>query len=280
MYGHEGRPLVPVAVLEAVHRERKQQRLLDKLEAEGKEEEAQLCRAALQRLVGQLDGPRKPAQEKTRLTWLARQCIDHYFDCERVPKGRALDSILIVKAASNCRLENISLTGEWIESEQFGVDGKLTTRKAGSKAHPKLMAAWRRLREQRPQLFSQRVRIWGQPQAYMDSLICLWHSRLIRQEVRQCIHQVDMFSGELTDLVRESNFYLHQIKHCIGAKQTAKLQLTDTTVSFPCKAAAQRRKAELRRHLLKKHTKSKCQRGWRQGNLKCCSWLSPCSKRQ
>ena len=85
--------------------------------------------------------------------------------------------------------------------------------------------------------------VWGQPTAYMDSIICVWHAQLISKEVKQCIHQVDMFSGELTDAVRESNFFLHQIKHVIGAKQTAKLQLTDTTVSFPCKAAAQRKKS-------------------------------------
>ena len=243
---------MPLSVLEAVQKDRKQQRLLDKLQEQGREEEAELCRAALRRPLGQLDGPGKPAQEKNRLTWLARQCIDNYFDCQQVPQGRALDSILIVKAASHCRLENISLAGTWIESEQFEVDGKLTTRTAGSKVHPKLLSAWRELREKSPQLFDKGVRIWGQAQAYMDSLICTWHSRLISKEVRQCIHQVDMFSGELTDTVRESNFYLHQLKHCIGAKQTAKLQLTDTTVSFPCKAAAQRKKAELRRRLLKK----------------------------
>ena len=52
--------------------------------------------------------------------------------------------------------------------------------------------------------------------------------------------------------MRESNYFLHQIKHVIGAKQTAKLQLTDTTVSFPCKAAAQRQKSQLRKLLLQK----------------------------
>ena len=79
----------------------------------------------------------------------------------------------------------------------------------------------------------------------MDSIICVWPPRLISQEVRQCIHQVDMFSGELTDAVRESNYFLHQIKHVIGAKQTAKLQLTDTTVSFLCKLLHRGRRASL-----------------------------------
>jgi hypothetical protein len=86
----------------------------------------------------------------------------------------------------------------------------------------------------------------------MDNIICLWHSALIGKEVRQAITQVDMFSGELTEQVRESSYFLHQLKHVIGAKQTATLQLTDTTVYFPCKAAAQKRKAELRRRLLNK----------------------------
>ena len=114
------------------------------------------------------------------------------------------------------------------------------------------MAPWRQLRKAVPHLFDKGVRVWGQPTAYMDSIISLRHADLISKEVRQCIHQVDMFSGELTDTVREANYFLHQIKHVIGAKQTAKLQLTDTTVSFPAKAAAQSKKTELRRRLLNK----------------------------
>jgi hypothetical protein len=200
----------------------------------------------------QVDGPGKPAQEKTRLTWLPRQVIHHYFDPARTPVGQALDSILIVKCGSHCRLENISEDGTWLTSEEFVLDGKHVKREAGSKVHPGLMAPWRKLRKDMPRLFDKGVRVWGQPVAYMDSIICLWHSALIGKEVKQAIHQVDMFSGELTQEVRESNFFLHQIKHVIGAKQTAKLQLTDTTVSFPCKAAAQKKKAVLRRRLLEK----------------------------
>ena len=63
--------------------------------------------------------------------------------------------------------------------------------------HPRLMQGWRELRAQQPSVFEKGVRVWGQPTAYMDSIICVGHSRLISQEVRQCIHQVDMFSGEL-----------------------------------------------------------------------------------
>ena len=137
---------------------------------------------------GQLNGPGKPAQEKLRLTWLARQCIDNYFDIEQVPKGRALDSILIVKSASHVRLENISLSGEWIASEEFEADGKLIKRVQGGKVHPRLMQGWRELRAQQPSAFEKGVRAWGQPTAYMDSTICVWHSRLISQEVRQCRH--------------------------------------------------------------------------------------------
>ena len=123
LHGHEGRPLVPVSVLESIQKERRQERLADALQRAGKEEEAQLARAAMARPLGQLDGPGKPAQEKLRLTWLARQCIDHYFNIEQVPKGRAHDSILMVRSASHCPLENISLTGEWVESEEFEAEG-------------------------------------------------------------------------------------------------------------------------------------------------------------
>ena len=124
---------------------------------------------------------------------------------------------MIVKSASHCRLENISLSGEWVESEEFEAEGKLIKRVKGGKVHPRVMQGW-----QQPSVFEKGVRVWGQPAACMDSIICVWHSRLISQEVRQCIHQVDMFSGELTDAAWEGNFLLHQIKHVIGAKQTAK----------------------------------------------------------
>jgi len=66
------------------------------------------------------------------------------------------------------------------------------------------------------------------------------------------VHQVDMFSGELTELMEGLNFLRHQPKTVIPPKQTAKSQWTDIHFARVGKAAGQASKSELRRHQRRK----------------------------
>ena len=68
------------------------------------------------------------------------------------------------------------------------------------------MEAWRQLRLRQPEMFESGVRVWGQRVAYMDEIVCCYHSQLIAEEQRRdnipgSVHQVDCFSGELCDNV-------------------------------------------------------------------------------
>ena len=42
------------------------------------------------------------------------------------------------------------------------------------------------------------MRVWGHPTAYMDEVICSWHSELAREEANQARLSQDCFAGELT----------------------------------------------------------------------------------
>ena len=75
----------------------------------------------------------------------------------------------------------------------------------------------------------------------MDEVICSFHSELIAEEQTQLaqeaqrteeeaggvFHQVDMFSGELSENVSLLNFIRQQVKNVIPPKQTARCQVTD-----------------------------------------------------
>ena len=68
-------------------------------------------------------------------------------------------------------------------------------------------------------MFQQGVLIWGQRCAYMDEIVCHFHSELIREELDAAklpgaVHVVDLFAGELTENVAVKN-YADQIGHCL-----------------------------------------------------------------
>ena len=118
------------------------------------------------------------------------------------------------------------------------------------------MRPWRELRKKRPGLFSQGVLVWGHPTAYMDEVICDWHSLLCQEECRDSISQrsqvllsQDSFSGELTSTILSKKFLRQQVQHVIGPHATGRLQLTDTTFAMPAKQAGELTKARLRKRL-------------------------------
>ena len=194
-------------------------------------------------------------QDKDRLTWLCRQNLNHYFKKVKpgVPAvrvaGRMLDSILFVHCSTVIRLEDICpFTDTYLKDQNMVINGKKVDKKKGEKVHPQLLKPWRELRRKRPDLFQQGVRVWGSPNAYQNEPSCSLHTELLEEEFPNgCLHQVDMFSGELTEVVESQNYCRNQVKTIIPPKQTAKAQVTDILFSRIGKAAGNEKKQELRR---------------------------------
>ena len=79
--------------------------------------------------------------------------------------------------------------------------------------------------------------MWGHPTAYMDEVICTWHSQLVSKECTQALLSQDCFAGELTPTVIAGKFLRQQAQHVIGPHITGRVQLTDTTFVAGAKQA-------------------------------------------
>ena len=193
-------------------------------------------------------------QDKDRLTWICRQICYNYFKKGSKEKpaprirGDMLSSILLVHCSTFCRVENICPeTDTWLEDEEFWLNGVHTVRKAGDKVPATLMRPWRDLREREPELFEKGVLVWGSLNAYQNEVVCAAQSKLLEKECPNgCLHQVDMFSGELTEIMEAINFLRHQPKTVVPPKQTSKAQVTDLGLARMGKAAGNKEKRRLR----------------------------------
>jgi hypothetical protein len=84
-----------------------------------------------------------------RVSFIARQAVERFFDYKTQPVGRILPSILLVPGTHG-RLENISRDGLYIKDECFQLGDQLVERKAGEKAGQHMLS-WRKAREERPE---------------------------------------------------------------------------------------------------------------------------------
>jgi len=109
----------------------------------------------------------------------------------------------------------------------------------------RLMQKWRDLREKHPELL-QNLEVYQQPAAFVDGIIMQWRLEGQCSRFRQTVWQRDLFSAALQDSVRAAMGYSHQLPCWIGAKMTAVLQVTDTDVAFPFKAACNKEMEKLR----------------------------------
>ena len=81
-----------------------------------------------------------------------------------------------------------------------------------------------------------------QPAAWMDEILQSWCIAELGQRVDQAVHQRDLFSAAMNESSRKIMQIYQQIPTWIAAKMTAVLQLTDTSLVFPAKAAGNRKK--------------------------------------
>ena len=192
-----------------------------------------------------------PSGEKCRITFEARQAVTGYFNGDREKggedvKGIILPSILVVKG-QYARLDNISDDGCYKEDEIFWIGDEKVERKAGSSARG-LMKSYVELRKKEPELFKDLV-IFQQPAAYMDEITTTWAIQDLASRCPQAVHQRDLFASALGDTCKKAMQLTQVIPTWIASKMTPVLQLTDTDVAFPLKAAAERAKAELSREM-------------------------------
>jgi hypothetical protein len=145
-----------------------------------------------------------------RVTIWARQGIKHWFNPAKEPVGFIKPSILVVYGV-HCRCENIDFqTGTWVEDEKFEVNGVLVIRKKGEPVPANIMASWRKLRHQHPELFRKDVLVWQQPAAVVDKVLWYWYQKLEASETRQMLRLVDTLRAGWSDEAQEVNFYFQQ----------------------------------------------------------------------
>ena len=129
------------------------------------------------------------------------------------------------------------------------------------------LAPWRELRRQQPYLFYRRydpddpssllplsewkpgpARLWTQENATEDNVIASWLTELVAESgIKQCLKSVDCVASEHTPHMEAKIFLSQQIVHCIGMRQTAKMQVTDVRFARIGKLAGEKVKARRRR---------------------------------
>ena len=235
----EGKILVDT---EEAAKHQKQRRLRKKARASGEE----LPPAP----NSEVKGPGTPANSRHRVSFVARQAVDDYFKSGVEPRGRILDSILVVYGV-HARLDNISLEepAVWLENETFEAGGVKTVRKAGERVGPKIMKPWRELRANHPELF-QGIKVWQQPAANVDSVIFQWQAKEEAAQFKQQVRLVDMFAGAWSETSAETNFLLQTLQSAVGPGMTAITQVTDVGFASEAKAAG-RKEQDYIRYLLR-----------------------------
>ena len=141
----------------------------------------------------------------------------------------------------HCRLENISLSGHWEETEEFWVGAKHVFRRAGDKVPDQTMVEWRALRAKEPALFSQ-LRVWQQPCAVVDSIVWRWQLALEASEYDQAVRVTDTLSAAWSKQSKEAAWLLQQMACPVPEGCTAISQPTDSHLAKPGKDAGRNEK--------------------------------------
>ena len=84
------------------------------------------------------------------------------------------------------------------------------------------------------------IEVFQQPAGFVDEIIMVWHLQLQAKRYPQCLHQRDLFAASLTETSQKACYLGQQVQTFIAGKMTPALQLTDTDVSRPLKAKAER----------------------------------------
>ena len=110
-----------------------------------------------------------------------------------------------------------------------------------------LLRGWKAVRDNQPdQSWSQHFRIWGQPAAWADQVICSWVSDFLAEEYPQgCIQLVDCLGSQWSSEVLIKCWANQQAQIPIAPNSTSFLQVADTHIHSPLKAYIRQEKARL-----------------------------------
>ena len=103
----------------------------------------------------------------------------------------------------------------------------------------------------------KKVEVMQAPAGFSDSIIAKWRIEQMSVENVGVLHSRDLCGSYLSNSSRKASFLSQEIDHFICGKLSAVLQVTDTDVAFPFKAAASRSQASLRRELREKALEEK-----------------------
>ena len=187
-------------------------------------------------------------QDRYRVTFECVQEVHNYFE-SKTPEGKIGKSLLVL-IGGHGRLSNISDEGNFLEDEHFTHKGKEIVRKAGQSARG-LLKSWVELRRSSAEVRTmlESIEVMQQPSGFADSVIVQWHLEAQSKRYPQAIHQKDLFAAALCEASKKASWLAHQVLTWIAGKMTSCLQLTDTDLAFPLKAAASRSKDRVKREM-------------------------------
>lgn len=165
----------------------------------------------------------------------------------------------------HARLEMISEQGTWLCDHSYEYGGVEVVRKKGEKVGA-IMASWRELRQQQPDLFREKqVLIWQSPTAYVDSVIYSWQQDEESGRFEPLARLVDALSTHWSQQAQERNFLSQTVQASVPAGCTPLVQLTDTALAAPAKAAARLEHERQKRLFLLKASQEKARAVFKSG---------------
>jgi hypothetical protein len=110
------------------------------------------------------------------------------------------------------------------------------------------MQSWRNVRQEMPGLLAG-LRVWQSPTAFVDGVVWAWQQEEESSRFESLVRVVDSLGTCWTPDSQERNFLCQTLQSAVPPGCTALVQVTDTGMAMPAKAAA-RLEHEKQRRLL------------------------------
>ena len=113
----------------------------------------------------------------------------------RVPAASKEVCVLLVHCAQHCRLEDIDEEGMWRRDVEFESSEGPVKYTKGQSARGKLAAYVKARSTSVDAGYDKTLRVWGQPNAWADALVCKWLAELFEEVYGQCLVFADALSA-------------------------------------------------------------------------------------
>ena len=153
--------------------------------------------------------------------------------------------MLLVHSAQHCRLEDIDSEGNWVRDVEFeSSEGPIKYTK-GESAHNKLGAFVKARSASVDAGYDKTLRVWGQPNAWANALVCKWLAELFEEVYGQCLVFADALSARwgAPSVLEHWSRNLFLTPYAPGS--TYGLQEPDTHQHSQLRAELREKKAEL-----------------------------------